>query len=316
MSDRSSHSAATLLVPVTMVIILLLCIVPYNPELPVETEIEYTGGMIETAIMVKDITSGSTGTYFASEWISINNTIFFVSCCADNFSSGHELWKSDGTAAGTVMVKDIFSGTSSSNPAHLTAVGNTLYFSADDGSSGSELWKSDGTDAGTVMVKDIVAGNGSSSPEELKAVGSTLYFSAKDSVGRELWKSDGTVNGTVMVKNIWTGSPGPGDGNPKEMVSIGNILYFQAESYDLDGDNVSDGVELWKSDGTTAGTVMVKDIYPGASASIPMHLTVDGNTLYFSADNGSSGSELWKSDGTDAGTVMVMSLIQILRCRL
>ena len=311
MSDRSSHSAATLLVPLTMVIILLLCIVPYNPELPVETEIEYTGGMIETAIMVKDITNGSTGTFFASEWISINNTIFFVSCCADNESSGHELWKSDGTAAGTVMVKDIFSGTSSSNPTHLTAVGNTLYFSADDGSSGSELWKSDGTDAGTVMVKDIVAGNGSSSPEELKAVGSTLYFSAKDSVGRELWKSDGTVNGTVMVKNIWTGSPGPGDGNPKEMVSIGNILYFQAESYDLDGDNVSDGVELWKSDGTTAGTVMVKNINTGSNwngDSNPSELTVVGNTLYFRANDGSNGDELWKSDGTTAGTVMVRDI--------
>uniref|UniRef100_UPI00056C1DDD hypothetical protein n=1 Tax=Microcystis aeruginosa TaxID=1126 RepID=UPI00056C1DDD len=68
-----------------------------------------------------------------------------------------ELWKSDGTAAGTVLVKDINPGSSSSYPGSLTAVGNTLFFTAYDGlgGSGTELWKSDGTAAGTVLVKDI-----------------------------------------------------------------------------------------------------------------------------------------------------------------
>ena len=65
------------------------------------------------------------------------------------------MWKSDGTASGTVMVKDIYSGIDSSYPNYLTAVGNTIYFAADNGINGLELWKSDGTDVGTVMVKDI-----------------------------------------------------------------------------------------------------------------------------------------------------------------
>jgi hypothetical protein len=88
MSDRSSHSAATLLVPVTMVIILLLCIVPYNPELPVETEIEYTGGMIETAIMVKNINSGN-GNSDPSLFAHISNTLYFN---ANDGIYGSELW--------------------------------------------------------------------------------------------------------------------------------------------------------------------------------------------------------------------------------
>ena len=74
---------------------------------------------------------------------------------ADDGLNGQELWKSDGTDAGTVMVNDINSGSSASSPFQLTAVGNTLFFYADDGTNGIELWKSDGTTLGTVLVKDI-----------------------------------------------------------------------------------------------------------------------------------------------------------------
>ena len=70
----------------------------------------------------------------------------------------------------------------------LTAVGDTLYFTADDGVNGRELWKSDGTEAGTVLVKDINPGSGGSFPSSMTAVGDTLYFTANDGVnGRELW---------------------------------------------------------------------------------------------------------------------------------
>ena len=78
---------------------------------------------------------------------------------AGDGAHGPELWKSDGTEAGTVLVKDIHPGAGGySSPSSLTGVGGTLFFAADDGTHGSELWKSDGTEAGTVLVKDINAG--------------------------------------------------------------------------------------------------------------------------------------------------------------
>ncbi|MFP2913773.1 hypothetical protein ACLESD_54090, partial [Pyxidicoccus sp. 3LFB2] len=66
-----------------------------------------------------------------------------------------ELWKSDGTEAGTVRVKDIVPGPSSSSPQGLVVMNGALYFNAWDATTGSELWRSDGTEAGTVRVKDI-----------------------------------------------------------------------------------------------------------------------------------------------------------------
>ena len=57
------------------------------------------------------------------------------------------------------------------------------------------------------------------------------------------------------------------------------------------------GLELWKSDGTKAGTVMVKDIWPGPRGLIAHPLTNVGGTLYFSADGPSTGRELWKTGG-------------------
>ena len=70
---------------------------------------------------------------------TVGNTLFFS---ADDGSSGSELWKSDGTAEGTVQVADIYPGTDSSYPIKLTAIGDTCSSQRDDGSSGYELWKS------------------------------------------------------------------------------------------------------------------------------------------------------------------------------
>ena len=114
-------------------------------------------------------------------------------------NDGFELWKSDGTEAGTHMVKDIRPGPASAMPLMLTDVDGTLYFAVDDGSFNfRELWKSDGTEAGTVLVKDFGPGFSGGTLNYLTNVSGTLFFTANDGVnGQELWKSDGTEAGTV-----------------------------------------------------------------------------------------------------------------------
>lgn len=132
--------------------------------------------------------------------ININGTLYFA---AKDSSHGIELWKSNGTAAGTVMVKDIFPGSSSSAPSSFTNVNGVLFFAANNGKNGIELWKSDGTFSGTTLVKDIYPGSGSSSPAYLVNLNGQLYFSANDSIhSTELWRSDGTIGGTSLVKDI------------------------------------------------------------------------------------------------------------------
>src|SRR5438552_17863011 len=123
----------------------------------------------------------------------VNGTLFFATGNGPAVISG--LWKSDGTAAGTVLLKG---GTI---PFNLTNVNGTVFFTASDPATGNELWKSDGTVAGTVLVKDIVPGPDSSLLTGLTNANGTLFFTAFDpATGTELWKSDGTAAGTVMVR--------------------------------------------------------------------------------------------------------------------
>jgi ELWxxDGT repeat protein len=212
---------------------------------------------------------------------------------------GAELWRSDGTAEGTSLVKDIYLGMFSASPAGLVRLGDVAYFSANNGPAGIELWRSDGTEAGTYLLKDINADGNSSSITGLTVVGGTLFFRATTSVnGAELWKSDGTSAGTVMVLDIFNGVS---SSSPSNLTDVNGTLFFSATTS-------ASGIELWKSDGTGPGTVMIKDINAGSSSSAPSNFLAMGGMLYFTASDGPNGTELWKSDGTAAGTVMVKDI--------
>ncbi|MBI5852490.1 MAG: hypothetical protein HZB39_15870 [Planctomycetes bacterium] len=231
--------------------------------------------------------------------------LFFV---ADDGVHGRELWRSDGSAAGTTLVVDLSPGTRSSFAFVMTAavVGNTLAFVADDGVAGSELWKSDGTAAGTVLLRDILPGATSSSPYGLIRSGTRLFFSAHDAVaGRELWVSDLSSAGTRLVADLAPGSESGAILGGTWHPAVDGSLWFAAR----DGTSASArGTELWRSDGTAAGTRLVADLNttaPRAGSSIASGyregpIVVNGAAL-FVADDG-SGRHLWRSDGSAAGT--------------
>ncbi len=261
--------------------------------------------------LVKDVNPGSgsgaqnySHGYGNSQMTAIGDTLFFPGYQG---ATGRELWKSDGTEAGTTLVKDINAGYNwGLNYANgATAVGDTLFFTAYQDGTGTELWKSDGTESGTTLVKDIRPGANSSQyyyNSSMSAVGGTLFLSADDGThGRELWTSDGTEAGTTLVKDI---NPGYGSGvtnnywygNYGAMVATGGALYFS-------GQDGTSGVELWKSDGTEAGTALVVDANPGRNGSYPREITAVGTSVFYSAENRVSGRELWKSDGTSASMV-------------
>ena len=297
-------------------------------------ELWKSDGTAEGTVLLRDLRPGEgyqfpygDGPYQSTprELTNVNGTLFFT---ADDGNSGTELWMTDGTAEGTVLVKDIAAGVAdsyygsypnSSSPTHLTNVNGTLFFAADEGVNGQELWKSDGTQAGTVMVRDINSGTGyqyyygygpyRSSPQNLTNVNGKLFFTAvtKEN-GEELWMSDGTTAGTMMVKDL---SPGTFDSDygiypyssyPRELTELNGTLFFTAF-------NTAQGEELWRTDGTEAGTILVKDIQPGISDGIYQGglITYNG-LLFFAADDGDHGTELWSSDGTEAGTVLVSDL--------
>ncbi len=226
-----------------------------------------------------------------TKYLVVNNVAYFG---ADDGVNGTELWRSDGTAAGTYMVKDITPGVGSTVIESLTQVGNKIYFTAS-----RIVWVTDGTAAGTYAVPGI--DYTSDITTCLTAVGNTLYFVTNVS---RLWKTDGTLGGTSLVIDFRATYFYTKD-FLGQLTNVNGTLFFTT------GLDNTTGPELWRSDGSFAGTYMVKDINPGVTGSAPVHLTAAAGKLYFSANDG-SGEKLWMSDGTANGTNMVPNNNNIL----
>lgn len=254
------------------------------------------------AQLVADLHPGSAPVgSFPHGFIASGSTAFFA---ADDGSSGYELWKTQGVPGDPVLVADIRPGGGSSlpssGPVQGVAWNGGLLFAADDGSRGTELWFSDGTAAGTRLVKDLEPGTGSSSPRSFTVVGSKVFFAATTSAnGEELWVTDGTAGGTSLVLDIDRGYGGINPGassSPEELTAVGSTLYFTA-------DDGAVGRELWRSDGTAAGTSLVMDISAGSDA--PTHLVAFQGRLFFTDVDANGNRVLWSSTGTAAGTAPV-----------
>ncbi len=233
-------------------------------------------------------------------------------------ATGSEIYITDGTAGGTTLVKDIYPGATSSSPSDFSVLNNVIYFSARTAAEGRELWKTDGTPGNTALVKDIVSGTDSSNSEDeynLFSTGSYLLFAARTpTTGVELWRSDGSNSGTVLLKDINAGHAGADSSNPDNFYPLNGITLFTAT-------DATNGKEIWKTDGTSTGTVLLKDINPGTASFSDVELfpgfsysTFFGfhtfnNHAYFMANNGTSSGELWSTDGSSLNTVLVKDIV-------
>ncbi len=294
------------------------------------------GRQLLAVAQLGDIFPG-TATSHPSEFVVVGDKAYFA---AESAESGTELWETDGTVAGTKQVVDIRPGSEGSWPYYLNNVGGELYFFARPAASvefsfwkleggtavelesglptlpieraaagntlyfsfgGSELWRlSDSRDGLTRLTTSDGSPPGLMSVRELTAVGNRVFFQGYTAAhGYELWVSDGTAEGTRLVRDIEQSPLGLGSSYPSSIIGFQGRAYFSAFTS-------STGVELWTSDGTAAGTRILKEQL-GAEHLYPTGLTVFGDAFYF-AGNDYTGTELWRSDGTEAGTVRLKSI--------
>ncbi|MEZ5962464.1 MAG: hypothetical protein R3F56_01335 [Planctomycetota bacterium] len=277
-------------------------------------ELWKTDGTTAGTQLVKDINPGAASS--SPQFLTpFGGAVFFR---AYEPSTGYELWKSDGTSAGTVLVTETTPGPAG-NALHLIVVGDRLFF--DDGITASNsLWTTDGTAAGTERVGFRIDGLGYRA-----AVGDIMFFDQESEYGNELWQTDGTLAGTrptLGVRSVlqspqgfwttsrlvyWTGFDlmGNPDGLWRSDGTVNGTFRLFGGSLVFRAAAVNDTLyfvpfnalpfALWKTDGTEAGTVHVKDL-PGEASTIASA----GNRLFFTL-----GSELWVSDGTEVGTAQV-----------
>jgi len=214
----------------------------------------------------------------------LNGIAYFT---ANDGINGEELWRSDGTAAGTWVVKNINPDNLDERIYDITVSGNKIFFKVDNTYYGQELWVSDGTEAGTAMI--LAPGN--TPMYYLTDVSGILYFMrAYWGTADQLWKTDGTAEGTVMVDDL---NAEFGAYRATKLTNVNGRLFFVLETY-------YDGPELYTNGGTAGSTHLVKDINL-FGGSYPSYLTSVNGLLCFAADDG-TGRQVWVSDGTDAGT--------------
>jgi ELWxxDGT repeat protein len=216
--------------------------------------------------------------------------------------SAKQIWKSDGTPQGTRKVAD--GEASTTIPASFVRLGSKVYLNWRGNTFNDGIWMTDGTAAGTKALGPVNGMTNDPYPSELITFQGSLYFFAWTAFEvRGFWRSDGTAAGTTLLATFpdqSTAYPGV-----HHLTIAGPKLYFVARDGSDPGEH---GTELWETDGTPAGTHLVRDVRPGTGSSSPADLTAAGSRLFFTAADETYGRELWVTDGTEAGTHLVQDV--------
>lgn len=258
-------------------------------------ELWVSDGTDAGTFMVKDIYPGSTGG-FPNNLTALGNKLCFVAQDALN----RQVWITDGTEAGTVPLFDVLPNSRNDSYNYFSNCNGTLYFSATTGIAFSaEPYISDGTPAGTMLLKDINPGPNGSDARGYKYFNGKTYFIANSpGTGYELWSSDGTEAGTALFTEIY---PGINNG-------IGGSYLIEAvlsNRFIFSGNHPDYREEPFSSDGTIAGTQLIRNIQTTGLGSFPLNLTPVGNRLYFSGTLQFSDTEPWYADGTPNGVQLL-----------
>jgi|GEM_PF-1650158 len=302
-------------------------------------ELWKTDGTPEGTTLLSDIYPGEEGSYPTDDAAIYNNSMVFR---AKTEGAGWEPHFTDGTEKNTKILKDIFPGEDSSDLFLSVNNEDDIYFVPYRSMSDiSYIYKTDGSETKLLteidmntegFVRDIIVTDKylivlacnsfsestnvytfSLKTDELVAkyqiegsttgnktavsIGDKIFFFVDSGylfVDRTLVVSDGTEAGTERIKTFYkTGG--------SDRITLNNELLF------VFSDGFS-GSELWKSDGTKEGTVMIKDILPGPGSSSPDFHKIYKGELYFNASDGEHGYEFWKTDGTEEGTKMIYDL--------
>jgi ELWxxDGT repeat protein len=246
-----------------------------------------TDGTIAGTGMVVELSPGSgpwgSGPNFVG---AIQNDVLFFATT----NSVPQLYRSDGTAGGTIAISNI----ANPGPINLsdfgTAVLGWVYYRIHGGSQPG-LYRTDGTPVGTMLVAPFLTG-------ELGRVGNTLLFGGDDSsgLGLELWTSGGTAASTQLLRDLAPGSP-TRSSNPRVVGTFRDRAIVHATT-------AASGAELWLTDGTAAGTQQLVDLVPGTGSSAP-NMAANDRQLMIVNDANVADGDPWFSDGTAAGTAQL-----------
>jgi ELWxxDGT repeat protein len=249
------------------------------------TELWRTDGTVNGTHMVKDLKVGPESGVYTYDWVLYKNQLYFA---AESTTYGYEMFKTNGTSAGTTLWKDLSAGSAGSNIGRPVVAGDFLFI------GDYQLWKTDGTTAGTTPIQ---IDNAMYAVNDLTYANKRLFFvTSTVQYGSELYVSDGTYAGTKQVSNIFIDGTISDGSNKRGFCELNGSRYFLHNG-------------IWKTDGTAAGTTMLKEeSWPTFQPGYISGCYRAGSTIVFSGWTGTVGTELWKTDGTGEGTVLLKDI--------